>query len=113
MPAPKGRYTPSRGVLAGRTFPSYYAYQSARAQALGFASYRSERVAKLDPVFQALYHRAVAAGMPRNAAISDVGQFYRTNRTASGLRKHNAIKFAIDQGWVDDYDQENDDWAPY
>jgi len=40
----KGSYTPASGPLAGTTFPSYYRYQNARAQAQGFTSYRQQRV---------------------------------------------------------------------
>jgi hypothetical protein len=115
MPAPRGAYTPRSGILAGRSFSSYYHYQNARAQALGFSSYANERTEKQAPMFQALYHRAVASGMGRTAAVSRVGQFMRqsSHRTSSGLRKHDAIKMAIDEGWVDDYDMDSDDWSPY
>lgn len=113
MPSPKGAYTPSRGILAGRSFPTYFAYQQARSQALGFSSYSAERRQKLDPMFQALYQRARSNGVPRNRALSDIGQFMRDNPSKGGYRKSKAIAFAIDWGYIDDYDQDDDDWVPY
>lgn len=38
-----GHYTPTKGLFAGRTFPSLFAYRNAHAKAKGFGSYHEER----------------------------------------------------------------------
>lgn len=43
MAAPRGTYTPRSGGFSGQTFGSYYQYQVARAQALGYRSYGEQR----------------------------------------------------------------------
>lgn len=47
MASPKGAYSPKTGPLAGQSYTSYYAYQNARAQVLGYKSYTEQRNTKL------------------------------------------------------------------
>jgi len=114
MVAPKGQYTPSRGPAAGQTFRSYFAYQQARAVAQGFTSYSAERRAIIDPMFRALESRMRSVGgQSQGSARNSVRQFMATqSRSASGSRKHNAIKWGMDQGLWDSGDDAADD-IPY
>lgn len=130
MASPKGSYTPKSGAFSGRTFPSYFAYQTARAQSLGYKSYSQQRAVTGVPYIQNLINRAVhQGGMSRQQATIAVRQWYATqpqpagpggaqvaaqpyrgraarrgdpnHSRSQGLRKRAAIKFALDMGWYD------------
>lgn len=118
MPAPKGQITLSRGPFAGQTFPSYYAYQNARAVAQGFSGYtrgpNPEKTAIHDPMFKVLEARMRSVGgTSAGTARNTVRQFMATqSHSGSGARKHNAIRWGMDQGLWDDGDDAADE-VPY
>ena len=105
MAAPKGEFTPSKGPLAGQTYPSYYRYQVARSQALyGFTSYRQEKVAKVAIPNEAMWRvynaTAQANGATRNQAVNK----YLQLRSANGGKQPRRVSIASDlrdEGWLD------------
>lgn len=124
----KGSYTPRSGVLAGTTFPSYYRYQTARAQQQGFTSYAQQRVQQGigNPLPAMMINRAVSrGGMTRAEATARVRTWFQTqpkvasvparDRTATAeqaLRKHNAIAWLIDHAGYPSGEDYYDD-VPY
>ena len=125
MPAPRGVYTPSTGPLAGRSFSTYFQYQQARAQALGFTSYSEERRISSRPIFRHLENRLISVqGIGRYAARAMLAQQEFTRAPAEvrrfgyrGLdsyadRKRAAIAWAMDEGLYDDGRDAADD-IPY
>ena len=112
MPSPKGEYTPKTGLFAGEQFRSYFAYQQARAQSLGFRNYSEQRRVTNDPMFRVLFDRARSVGgLSRNQATRTVRRLWRQNG-GNRPRKHQAIAFGVEQHWWDDGDDARDD-IPY
>jgi hypothetical protein len=73
--AKPGAYTAGPGApasLQGRTFPSYYAYQTARAQSFGYASYGAQRKVEgklsSDKTYQSYERRATFEGKSKRWA---------------------------------------------
>jgi hypothetical protein len=110
----KGSYTPRSGALAGTTFPSYYRYQTARAQQMGFPSYGAQRrlTGIGNPLVTMMINRSVfVGGQPRTQAAADVRDWYqrqpykeasvpagsKTYSDAQGRRKHDAIAYLMDR----------------
>ena len=124
----KGSYTPRSGPLGGTTFASYYQYQGALAQTRGFTGYAQER--KLtgigNPITRAMIDRMVARGESRSTARGMVRGWFQQEpykgpsapahdrfRTGEqGQRKHDAIKWLIDNGYATDGDAVSDE-LPY
>ena len=123
-----GAYVKATGPLAG-TYRSYYAYQTARSQSMGFRSYAQERAQTGigNPLTSYMINRAVSArGENRAAASAKVRAWYRTQgyKGASvptktptyseeqGRHKHDAIAYMVDQNWATTGDEIAED-VPY
>jgi len=120
--AKRGPYTPRSGPLAGTQYTSYYRYQVARAQQMGYQGYGAQRKVEGLSIVQSMIDLAMQkGGLDRYQASRDIRQWYQgqsykgrgarqgtLHSERQGGRKANAIAYAVDQGWFDSGDDAAD-----
>jgi hypothetical protein len=90
-------------ALQGQTFPSYYAYQNARAQNAGYKSYAAQRVVEgvrsNDPVYKTFERRATFEGKSKRWARETYRN--RQKQVKHKLNQQDSRQLQVDEGLAD------------
>lgn len=106
--AKRGPYTAggrALPALQGRTFASYYAYQQARAQAMGYKGYAQQRVVEgrlsSDKTFQTFQRKALFEG--RSARWARERYTERSRQLGRRLTTTDSRQLQVDTGLADNF----------